>query len=232
MPYETIKAKDGSGDFNAYVALPASEAPVAAIILIQEIFGVNTELRKKCDLWAERGYIAIAPDLFWRQEPGVDITDQSEKEWEKAFSLYQGFDHDKGIEDLTATLGHIRAHALCNGKVGTIGYCLGGNLAYQMACKTNINASISYYGVGIQDLLEEAQGINKPLLMHIATQDEFVPPEAQKAIKEALSGNEHVTIYDYGANHAFTRLNGVHFDENAAKVANNHSLDFIQGYLS
>lgn len=227
MSYTTIKATDGSGSFNAYIAKPDT-AKAPAIIMIQEIFGVNGEMRKKCDLWASRGYIAIAPDLFWRQEPGVDITDKTQAEWDKAFALYNGFDAEKGVQDLVATLDFIRADSHCNGKVGAIGYCLGGNLAYQMACKSTVDASISYYGVGIDGMLGDAVSIQKPILMHIAQEDKFVPKDAQAKIISALSPIPHVTLHSYeGVNHAFTRLNGEHFDEAAASLANQRSSDFI-----
>jgi carboxymethylenebutenolidase len=232
MTYVTIKATDGSGDFQAYIARTAAKnAP--AIVMVQEIFGVNAEMRKKCDAWAEKGYIAIAPDLFWRQEPMVDITDQSKAEWEKAFKLFNGFDIDLGITDLKATLNFIREDTQCNGKVGTIGYCLGGKLTYLMACRSDIDAAVSYYGVGIDAILGESVSIQKPLMLHIAGDDEYVSKDAQAKIIAGLSDNPDVTTHSYdGVNHAFSRLNGVHFDQEAATLANQRTDAFIKENLS
>lgn len=232
MTYVTIKATDGAGSFDAYIARPkAKNAP--ALIMVQEIFGVNGEMRKKCDAWAEKGYIAIAPDLFWRQEPGVDITDQSKEEWDKAFKLMNGFDIDLGITDLKATLDYIREDEGCNGKVGTIGYCLGGKLTYLMACRSDIDAAVSYYGVGIDGMLGESVSIQKPLMLHIAEEDEYVSKDAQAKIIAGLSDKHDVTTHSYkGVNHAFSRLNGVHFDQEAATLANQRTDAFIKENLS
>lgn len=232
MSYQKIKANDGSGEFDAYIALPENAQNAPAIIVIQEIFGVNAELRKKCDLWAEKGYIAISPDLFWRQEPGVDITDQTQEEWDKAFALFNGFDPEKGLEDLRATLDYIRGHDRCNGKVGNIGYCLGGKLSFMMATGTDVDMSVSYYGVGLDEMIGEVINIQKPLLMHIAEEDKFVDKDAQAKILAGVAGNPHVTAYSYaGVNHAFTRLNGEHFDAKAAKIANDRTNDFVKQHL-
>lgn len=234
MTYETIKASDGSGTFKAYVAVPEAlkqgkECP--AIIVIQEIFGVNKELREKCDLWASKGYIAISPDLFWRQEPGVDITDQSEAEWNKAFSLFNGFDVDKGIEDLIATDAYLKNLNGCNGKTGSIGYCLGGQLAYLMATRSDTAVNIGYYGVNIQNLLDEGKNIKTPLMLHIAEQDEFVDKDAQTQIVRHFKDNNLVETHSYDAQHAFSRGNGVHYDEACAKLANERSYAFIDKAL-
>ena len=234
MTYETIKASDRSGTFKAYIAMPEAAQngdKCPAIIVIQEIFGVNKELRDKCDLWASKGYIAISPDLFWRQEPGVDITDQSEAEWEKAFALFNGFDVDKGVEDLIATDHYLKNLDVCNGKTGSIGYCLGGQLAYLMATRSETDVNVGYYGVNIQNLLEEAKNIKAPLMLHIAEQDEFVPEEARTQIIEHFKNSDLVETYSYDANHAFSRGNGVHYDEACAKRANERSYAFIDKAL-
>jgi carboxymethylenebutenolidase len=226
-----IPAKDGSGSFSAYIAMP-EVTPAPAIIVIQEIFGVNKELRDKCDSLAEQGYIAICPDLFWRIEPGVQLTDQSEEEWEKAFNFFNNFDVDLGVEDLAATNHTIKGHANSNGKVACIGYCLGGKLAYLMAARTTINASVSYYGVGLDELLSEADTISNALMLHIAEEDEYVSKDAQTIIKEGLKGHPTITIHSYaGANHAFARGGGIHYDEALAKEANERTSEFIKNHL-
>jgi carboxymethylenebutenolidase len=226
----TIRAADG-GSFSAYLATPKS-GKGSGIVLIQEIFGVNKVMRDLADGFAAQGYTVMCPDLFWRQEPGIQITDKTEAEWKKAFALYQGFNVEKGVDDLKATLAALRKHPACSGKVGSVGYCLGGKLAYLMATRSDSDANVGYYGVGIQDQLDEAKNIRKPLLLHIAGKDQFVPPEAQAKIKQSLKGNPHVTIYDYPAqDHAFARVGGQHYDKAAADQANQRTAEFFKKNL-
>jgi carboxymethylenebutenolidase len=202
----TITTPDGS--FSAYVARPAA-AKAPAVVVIQEIFGVNQVMRDITDGLAGQGYLAICPDLFWRIEPGIDITDKSEAEWKKAFSLFNAFDVDQGVKDIQATIDHIRADPGCTGKVGAVGFCLGGLLAYLTAARTTADAAVSYYGVGIENRLAEAP--KAPLLMHIAEEDQFVPKAAQAQILETLQGKPGVTIHTYpGRDHAFARHGGDH----------------------
>lgn len=220
-----IKAKDGSGSFNAYVAMP-TVLPAPAIILIQEIFGINADMRAKCDEFAQKGYIAIAPDLFWRQEPNVDLTDKTKAEWDKAFALMNGFNVDKGIEDLQSTLDAAKAMKECTGKIGCVGYCLGGKLAYLMAARTDIDVSVGYYGVGLDALLGEK--VETPLLLHIAELDKFTPPEARDKIVDHFKNCKSVTTQVYpGVDHAFARKNGEHYDAAAAALANKRTDDFF-----
>jgi carboxymethylenebutenolidase len=227
-----IKATDGSGTFDAYTVYPA-KTPAAAVVVIQEIFGINDNMRAVCERIAGLGFIAICPDLFWRQEPGIQLTDKTEAEWKRAFELYNGFNVEQGIEDLKSTLAAIRGDAKCTGKAGTIGYCLGGRLAYQMATRSDADCNVSYYGVGIETLLDESRNITKPLLMHIAEKDKFVPPAAQAKIIETLQQNKKVEIHVYaGMDHAFTRINGQHYDEKAAKEANDRTAAFLKRCLA
>ena len=226
----TIPTKDGQS-FTAYIATPAV-TPAPVVIMIQEIFGVNADMRAHCDAMAEMGYLAVCPDLFWRPEPGVDITDKTEAEWKKAFDLYNRFDVDMGVEDLRATLHTMRGHAHSTGSVGCVGYCLGGKLAYLMAARSKVDVSVSYYGVGLDDMLAEGKAIKTPLLMHIAEEDKFVSKDAQAKIKSALSSNPAITIHSYpGVNHAFARINGEHFDGPSADLANGRTRDFLQKAL-
>jgi carboxymethylenebutenolidase len=227
----TIHAADG-GRFSAYIATPKS-GKGAGILLIQEIFGVNKVMRDLADGFAAQGYTVMCPDLFWRQEPGIDITDQSEAEWKKAFALYQGFSVEKGVDDLKATLAALRKHSACTGKVGSVGYCLGGKLAYLMATRSDADANVGYYGVGIQDSLGEAKNIKKSLTLHIAGKDQFVPPEAQAKIKQGLQTNPLVTLYSYPEqDHAFARVGGQHYDKAAADLANKRTADFFKQHLA
>ncbi len=230
MPDIKIKSHDGN-EFDAYIAI-SSEAsaarPAPVIIMIQEIFGINQEMRQKCDEYAKEGFIAIAPDLFWRMERNVQLTDKTQEEWDKAFDLMNRFDLDLGMKDLESTLLAARDHKLSNGRVGCIGYCLGGKLAYLMAARTNVDATVSYYGVGLDELLDEGDNIDHPTILHIAEEDKFVSKDAQKKIKDALHDNEFITAYSYpSVNHAFARGEGEHYDEHAANLANRRTRDFL-----
>jgi len=226
-----IQAKDGSGTFMGYLAKPAGgRGP--GIVVIQEIFGVNGFVRETADWLASQGYVALAPDLFWRQEPGIQLTDKTEADWAKAFELFNGFNIDKGIEDIGATIDALRNMDGCTGKVGAVGYCLGGLLAYLTAARTSIDAAVGYYGVSINDRLPEASGIRKPLLLHVASEDGFVPKEAQAAMHADLDANPKVTLHDYpGRDHAFARTGGEHYDKADADLANRRTLDFFAANL-
>ena len=231
----TIPAHDG-GVFGAYVARPENcdkNNPAPAILVIQEIFGINFDMRKKCDELASKGYVAICPDLFWRIAPaGIQLVDSDPDQLQQAFDLFGKFDVALGIEDLKTTLGYIRHHKTCNKKVGTLGYCLGGKLAYMMACKSDVDAAVSYYGVAIETMLEDAAKIEKPLMLHIAEEDEFVSKETQTQIKSALEPHPLITIHSYeGANHAFARIDGMHYKEDAATQANARTDKFLKENL-
>ncbi|NNG02817.1 MAG: dienelactone hydrolase family protein, partial [Inquilinus sp.] len=203
------------------------------ILVIQEIFGVNKVMRDLCDGFAAQGYVAICPDIFWRQEPGIDITDQSEEEWNKAFSLYQGFDEAAGVRDLIDSLAFLRELPNCAGRVGTVGFCLGGKLAYLMATRSDADCSVGFYGVGIENALDEADDISRPLMLHIAEKDQFCPPEAQNKIKSVLSGHATVTLHSYpNVDHAFARQGGAHFDQAAADLANERTAAFFAENLA
>lgn len=230
MPDIKINATDG-GSFSAYLAVPSS-TPAPGIVLAQEIFGVNRTMREIADTFAAQGFVAICPDLFWRQEAGVNITDGSEAEWAKAFQLFQGFDIDKGIEDLKATLAVLRKRPECNGKVGAVGYCLGGSLAYLMATRSDVDCAVGYYGVSIHNALNEAASLKTPLMLHIAENDKFVPREAQDQIKAALGNKPNVVIHSYpGQDHAFARVSGQSYVAAPAALANQRTEAFLAKYL-
>ncbi len=230
MPDITIKGADG--EFGAYLAVPAG-TPAAGVVVAQEIFGVNQVMRGVCDWLAGQGYLACCPDLFWRIEPGIQITDKTEAEWKRAFELFGLFNVDKGIEDMKATLAHLRGHDACTGRVGTVGYCLGGKIAYLMATRSDADCNVSYYGVGLDELLGEAGGITKPALLHVAEKDQFVPAEAQAKIKAGLEGHGQVSLHVYqGQDHAFAREGGEHYDKASADLANGRTLDFFKANLS
>lgn len=225
-----IPSRD-SGSMKAYVAMPAV-TPAPTVIVIQEIFGVNAVMRALCDDLAAQGYIAVCPDLFWRIEPGIQLTDKSEAEWKRAFELFKLFDVDQGVEDLRATEHVFKGHAHSTGKVGCVGYCLGGKLAFLMGARTNIDCAVSYYGVGLDSLTGEVENIRRPMLMHIASEDTFVNKDAQAKILAATEKNYNITAHVYeGADHAFARVGGDHFDKDAAAKANERTARFLAEHL-
>jgi len=231
MSGQTITINGADGAFSAYLATPASGSG-PGIVVAQEIFGVNHVMRDTADWLANEGFVALVPDLFWRIEPGIDITDKTEEEWRKAFEYFGKFDPDKGMEDIQATITHLRGLDDCTGKVGTVGYCLGGFLAYLAATRTDSDASVGYYGVRISEFLTEAPNIGKPLMLHIATEDEFVNADAQKQMHDGLGGNPLVTLHDYqGMGHAFARVGGAHYDKASADRANARSIEFFKQNL-
>jgi carboxymethylenebutenolidase len=219
------------GDFSGYLSKPKSGTG-PGIVVIQEIFGVNAVMREIADELAERGYIALAPDLFWRIEPNVQITDKTDAEWKRAFDFYQKFDVDAGVRDIKATIAHLRKEPGSTGKVGSVGYCLGGLLAFLTATRTDADANVSFYGVGIEGKLAEANNIKKPALLHIAAKDQYVSPAAQAQIIEGLKGKPSVGVHVYpGVDHAFARIGGQHFDKAAADLANARTAAFFGTHL-
>ncbi len=230
MPDVSIPLPDGAS-FSAYSALPPSGTG-PALIVIQEIFGVNANMRKTCDIFAAQGYVTLCPDLFWRQEPGVQLTDQTPEEWERAFAFYKGFDVDAGLQDLRATLAFARHLPACSGKAGVVGYCLGGKLAFLMAARSDSDASVGYYGVGLETYLTEGDAITKPLLLHIAGLDSYVPPPIRAEILGATAKNAQISAYVYDeADHAFARWNGQNYNKEAAERAQSRTLAFLDTHL-
>lgn len=222
-----ITTLDGKARFDAYVAAPEGTAR-AVIIVIQEIFGVNEGIRRKCDNWAKAGYLAYAPDLFWRIEPHIELDPDVPEELQQAFDLFGQFDQEQGIYDIEATIKAARAALGADGKVGLVGYCLGGRLVFMSACRTDGDAFVGYYGVGIDNLLGEQHAIGKPVLLHIPTADGFVPAEVQQAMHAGLDDNRHVTLYDYeGLDHGFAAEMGNRRNEEAARLADGRTAAFF-----
>lgn len=227
---EKIKVTTEGGAFDAYLAKPATGSG-PGVVVIQEIFGVNANVRAIADELAAAGYVALAPDLFWRIEPGVDITDQSEAEWAKAFDLFGKFNVDLGITDIAATIKALKAVPGVT-KVGAVGHCLGGLLAYLTAARTDVDVAVSYYGVNIASLLGEAAKISKPILLHVAEKDQFVPAEAQKQMADTLGVHQQATMVTYaGQDHAFARIGGAHYNAGAALAANAATSAFFAAHL-
>jgi len=230
--YIQIETPDGS--FAAYRAQPvAAKKPVPAIVVIQELFGVNADLRATCDELAVLGYLAVSPDLFWRQEPGTDLSDGSESDWNKGLALFNAFDFDAGIADIAATIEATRSLPGSCGKVGLMGFCMGGLLTYLTTAKCSVDASVAYYGGGIDQHLEVADEIRTPLLMHFGGDDEYISTPAREAIRSAHATNRCVKIFTYpGQKHAFARHGGAHFDASAAELANRRTHEFFAAHLT
>lgn len=232
MPMIEIDTLEGDAQFPGYLAEPSSP-PSAAIVVIQEIFGVNEGIRRKCDEWASKGYLAIAPDLFWRIEQGVELDPDNQQEFQHGVEVMMKFDQDTGIRDLEATIRAARTRLQGGTKVGCVGYCLGGRLAFMTAARTDIDASVSFYGVGLDNLLREKHGISRPLVLHIAGADHFVPPEQQQAVHAGLDDHPLVTIYDYpGEDHGFATEMGARRSEAAKQLADQRTGDFFAQHLA
>ena len=227
----TIRAADGSGAFDAFVALPASgHGP--GVVLVQEIFGVNANMRQTAQQYADAGFVAIVPDLFWRLEPGVELG-YSEAERAQAFALMGRFDLAKGVQDIQASLDAVRALDACTGQAGVVGFCLGGKLAYLAACDTDSSASVGYYGVGLEHLLDQAGRIRQPLVLHIAEEDTMCPPAARAQIVNGLAGHLQVSCHVYpGVGHAFARFQGDHYDASSAALAHECTLSVLRQAMS
>lgn len=222
-----IEVPDGS--FAAYVARPSS-LPAPAIVVCQEIFGINADMRLTCDELAAEGFIALCPDLFWRQEPGVELSHLDD--WPRALALYQAFDLDAGVRDVAATIAAARALEGCNGRVGVMGYCLGGLLTYLVSARDRADAAVAYYGGRTEEYLDEAPNVETPLLMHLGEEDEFISKPAQEAIVAALAGMSGVEVFRYpGCMHAFARHGGTHYDARSAALANGRTSDFFKARL-
>jgi carboxymethylenebutenolidase len=226
-----IDTLDRDGAFDAYLAEPAGPAR-GAIVVIQEIFGVNAGIRRKCDQLAEAGFVAIAPDLFWRLEPGIELDPDIADQMQAALDWMGKFDQDQGIRDIEATIHAARAK-VDGGKVGAVGYCLGGRLAYMTAARTDIDATVGYYAVGIDGLLREKHAIARPLMMHIAGADHFVPAEVQAAMHEGLDDHPKVTLHDYAdVDHGFATEFGQRRVDDAAQLADSRTMAFFAENLS
>lgn len=226
----TIKSFDG-GEFDGYLALPASGYG-PGIVVIQEIFGINSYMRSVADWYAAHGFVAVCPDLFWRLQRNVELTDKGD-DWNKAIEFYEAIDEDKAVADTAATVDFLRRHSACSGRVGAVGFCMGGNLAYLLSTRFKPDCAVGYYGVSIEKTLDEAKNLASPLMLHVAGHDKFCPPEAQAQIHAALDSNPLVAIHDYpDLDHAFARAGGEHYDAAAAELADLRSLEFFVTHLA
>jgi carboxymethylenebutenolidase len=225
----TIEGRDGT--FDAYIARP-NASPAPAVVVLHEVFGVNDDIRKTCNELAEDGFIAVAPDLFWRLEPRVDLSVTSEPDWQHGLRLYQAYDRDAGARDVKDTATVVAKLPGCIGRVAVLGYCLGGLMTFLTAARYGVDAAVVYHGGDTEKYLGEVNGLNAPLLMHLAEEDEFISKPAQADIKMALARKPNATVYSYpGRRHAFARHNGTHFNAAAAALATRRTSEFLHRQL-
>jgi carboxymethylenebutenolidase len=227
-----ITVKGQGAAFSAYIARPQN-APASAVVVLQELFGVNADIRKHCDELAEQGYLAVAPDLYWRQELGVDLNVTSEADWQHGLRLYSAYDRDAGVKDIKDTIDAVRNLPECNGKVALLGYCLGALMVFMTAVRHDgIDAAVWYHGADTDKYLGDVDGLHAPILMHLAEEDEFISKAAQTEIKTTLARKPNATVYSYpGQSHAFSRHNGKHYNVAAAHLANGRTGDFLRKHL-
>src|SRR3984893_850526 len=225
----TVKGHDGT--FAAYIARPKTP-PAPAVVVLQELFGVNADIRATCDELAAQGFIAIAPDLFWRQEPGVDLDVRSEAAWQHGLRLYTAFDRDTGARDVMETVRTAVELPESTGKVALLGYCLGALMAFITAARYEVDAAVAYHGSDTEKYLGEVGGLEAPLLMHLGEEDEFISKAAQAQIKASLVGKGTADVFRIpGQRHAFSRHNGLHYNAAAAALANGRTSEFLHQQL-
>jgi carboxymethylenebutenolidase len=227
-----VTVQGQGGTFLAYIAKPTA-SPAPAVVVLQELFGVNADIRKHCDELAEQGYLAVAPDLYWRQEPCVDLNVTSEADWQHGLRLYSAYDRDAGVKDIKDTIDAVRNLPECNGKVALLGYCLGALMVFMTAVRNDgIDAAVWYHGADTEKYLGEVDGLHAPILMHLAEEDEFISNTAQAEIKAVLATKPKATVYSYpGQSHAFSRHNGKHYNAAAAHLANGRTSEFLSRQL-
>jgi len=229
-----IKAQDG-GSFKGYLALPpqaekAGKKP--GIVLIQEIFGVNAHIRGVADQYASDGYTVLAPDLFWRMQPRIELG-YGPEDFQKGIDYMQKFDFAAGVKDLAATVSTLRGLPQCGGKVASVGYCMGGMLSYLCAGNAGVDAAVCYYPGGVHTKLEEAGKIKCPLLFHFAGNDSYIPPAAVAAVQQAFAGREGVRIDVYpGVEHGFNCWDRGAYNQPSAALARGRSLSFLATTIS
>ena len=224
--FQTLKSDDGF-EFRAFVSKPASET-APGIVLLQEESGTNNQIENMCDLLAEEGYLVVAPDVFARLDRDVNLG-YSQEDVEKGVPLSERFDTEQGLRDIGVAIAALRAMPGCDGKVGTIGFGLGGTLAVLAAARYDVQCAISYYGVGIERHLDEGKLITSPLVMHFAEEDKFSSPETISAIRHAFAGHKNVKVYTYpGVDHAFASPESASHNKPAASMAYSRSFAVLQ----
>lgn len=225
-----IQTETGTG-FSGYLALPESKKG-PGLLLVQEIFGVNSHIREVADLYAEAGFVVLAPDLFWRVKPHVELG-YTPDDVQAGMALMQKSDRDQIVKDMASAVVTLRARPECAGKVGVVGYCLGGHMAYRLATRDLIDCAVSYYGGGIDAVLDEAKNLHCPIIMHFGERDSHITLPIVDKIREALIGKGHVEIYVYeGADHGFNCDQRATYDRKSAMLAYGRSMVLLKNTLT
>ena len=220
------------GKMAGWLARPEG-APKGAIIAIMEIWGVNDTMRQHAREFAEAGYVCVVPDLFWRLEPGVELSDRDADDVEHAFDLYYGFDYDLGVRDMEDCADWLQSHDGLGLKVGAVGYCLGGKLCYLMCCRTEIECAVAYYGTYIEHEIREVGKLHRPFMLHMAMKDRWVQREVNALLMRKLGPSPFVTIHQYpDADHAFARHGGLTYRKKEADEALALTLQFFDRHLT
>ena len=225
-----VRMRDGS-IMPCWLAIPDGP-PAGAVIAIMEIWGVNATMRHHAQEFAEAGFVCLVPDVFFRQEPGVQLSDADPEDVRRAFELYYEFDYDQCVLDMEDTAAFLKTLPDCNGRVGAVGYCLGGKLCYLMCCRTDIDCAVAYYGTYIEHNIREVGNLHRPFVLHMAMKDRWVQAEVNDLLERKLSPNPLVTIHKYpGADHAFARHGGRTYSKPESDRALALSIDFFQEHL-
>lgn len=227
----SITASSG-GQFSAYLSLPPTGTG-PGILLIQEIFGVNQHIREVADQYASDGFVVLAPDVFWRQEPGLKLG-YDETGFQKGLGLLQSMDFAKAVEDLCSAANALKARPEVKGKVSSLGFCMGGMLSYLVGTTPGaVDAAVCYYGGGIHTALDRAAQAKAPMLMHFAEKDGYIPMEAVAQVKAAFESNPTVEIHTYPeVDHGFNCWGRPMYQQKAAALARGRSLEFLSKTIS
>jgi len=228
---EPLRIHTSDGEFDAYVCRPP-RASAAAVLVLHEVLGPNATMRETCEALAREGFLALCPDLSWRLGR-VEPSGAAQGDWALARSLQANFDLEQGVNDVTATIWQARGLLAAGGKVGVLGFGLGGLLSFRSASCSSPDAAIAYYGAGMQRHLEEIGSLRSPLLVHLAQDDAAIPPHDQQAIAQAFRERPQVELHVYpDCRHAFANPASRHHDPQAARLAWRRSLGFLRRHLA
>ena len=217
-----LTAADGH-TLDAYIVQPGVSA-TAGVVIVQEIFGVNRHIRDVADSYAEHGFVVIAPALFDRIERGVELNYDPEST-QRAMGMLESFNMDRAVDDIAAAVQFVRGFGHL--KVGVVGYCLGGTLAWLAASRLRIDAAVGYYGGGIAQYVKERP--KAPVLLHFGDLDDHIP---QSEIETIAQEHPRVQVYHYPAGHAFNRDVGPTYDASSATRARERTFSFLHEQLS
>jgi carboxymethylenebutenolidase len=218
----SINADNGQS-FDAYLSLPPTgKGP--GVLLIQEIFGVNEHIQAVADQYAADGYTVIAPDIFWRMEKRVSL-DYDQAGFDKGLGMLGKLDLASAAKDMKAAVQTLRSHAACTGRVGSVGFCMGGLLSFVAAAEAGVDTAVCYYGGGIHQHLDKAAKIKAPLLFHFAEKDGYIPLSAVQSVRDAFSGRDNVRVIVHPkVDHGFNCWRRPAWDQVTAARARGQSL--------